>query len=227
MKKMLKGISIILIIASTVILLTGCGKKKEETPKTTPSENVNVENNVEEQKNNSTEEFSMGEWNNGVYENKFLGLKFKLPDGWTYSSDEEIARTMNIGKELLNDDQKAAAEIANLTSAYYIMANNPNTGDSISIMTEKPLMEATTEYYLSQLKSQLSSVESIKYEVGEVTKEKVANTEFDVLTATGKANGIEFTQKYYVRKMDKYFVDILVTDVSGKDDIKNITTYFE
>ena len=60
MKKMLKGISIILIIASTVILLTGCGKEKEETPKTTPNEEVNVENNVEEQKDNSTEEFSMG-----------------------------------------------------------------------------------------------------------------------------------------------------------------------
>lgn len=227
MKKMLKGISIILIIASTLILLTGCGKEKEETPKTTSNENVNVENNVEEQKNNSTEEFSMGEWNNGVYENKFLGLKFKLPEGWTYSSDEEIAKIMNIGKELLNDDQKAAAEIANLTSVYYIMANNPNTGDNISITTEKPLMEVTTEYYLNELKSQLSSVESIKYEVGEVTKETVANTEFDVLTATGKSNGIEFTQKYYVRKMDKYFVDILVTDISGKEDIKNITTYFE
>ena len=227
MKKMLKGISIILIIASTLILLTGCGKEKEETPKTTSNENVNVENNVEEQKNNSTEEFSMGEWNNGVYENKFLGRKFKLPEGWTYSSDEEIAKIMNIGKELLNDDQKAAAEIANLTSVYYIMANNPNTGDNISITTEKPLMEVTTEYYLNELKSQLSSVESIKYEVGEVTKETVANTEFDVLTATGKSNGIEFTQKYYVRKMDKYFVDILVTDISGKEDIKNITTYFE
>lgn len=227
MKKMLKGISIILIIASTVILLTGCGKEKEETPKTTPNEEVNVENNVEEQKDNSTEEFSMGKWNNGVYENKFLGLKFKLPDGWTYSSDEEIAKTMNVGKELLNDDQKAAAEIANLTSVYYIMANNPNTGDNISIMTEKPLMEATTEYYLSQLKSQLSSVESIKYEFGEVTKEKVANMEFDVLTATAKMNGIKLTQKYYIHKMDKYFLDIIVTDISGKEDIKNITTYFE
>ena len=89
-------ISIILIIASILILLTGCGKEKEETPKTTPNENVNVENNVEEQKNNSTEEFSMGEWNNGVYENKFLGLKFKLPAGWTYSSDEEIAKINEI-----------------------------------------------------------------------------------------------------------------------------------
>ncbi len=227
MKKMLKGISIILIIASTLILLTGCGKEKEETPKTTPNENVNVENNVEEQKDNSAEKFSMGEWNNGVYENKFLGLKFKLPDGWTYSSDEEIAKTMNIGKELLNDDQKAAAEIANLTSVYYIMANNPNTGDNISIMTEKPLMEATTEYYLSQLKSQLSSVKSMEYKIGEVTKEKVANIEFDVLTVTAKMSGIELTQKYYIHKMDKYFLDIIVTDVSGKDDIKNITTYFE
>ena len=42
---MLKGISIILIIASALILLTGCGKEKEETSKTTPNENVNVNEN--------------------------------------------------------------------------------------------------------------------------------------------------------------------------------------
>lgn len=219
MKNILKRISIILIISSALVLLPGCEKEKEVTP----DEGDKVENKSD----SSAKEFSMGKWNDNVYENEFLGLKFKLPDNWLYSSDEEIAEAMDIGIEVLSDDEELIKQVAKLTSVYYVMANNPNTGDNVLIMTEKPFMKVTTEYYLNQLKKQLSNLDGLEYKFDDVTKESVANMEFDVLTATVNNSKNELTQKYYVHKMDKYFIVIIVTDVSSEDDVKNITKYFE
>ncbi|MBQ3145077.1 MAG: hypothetical protein IJB90_00565 [Clostridia bacterium] len=216
MKKAIKIALMILLVASILFVLTGCGEEKK---------NPVVDNNTvtEEPK----VEFSMGEWKDNTYENKFLGLKFNLPEGWTYSSDEEIAQMMNIGSELLNDDQKIAAELAKLTSVYYVVANDPSTGNNISIMSEKPLMDITTEYYLDQLKTQLTAVESMSYEIGDTSKEKVAGREYDTLTVTAAISGIEVTQKYYVYKMDEYFVCVIATSTSGERGIEDIMKSFE
>lgn len=219
MKKTIKSLLIIFLIASMLFVLTGCGKEEEKTI----DDNTANEQPAQEQK----VEFSMGEWNNNVYTNDFLGLTFNLPEGWTYSSDEQIAEMMNLGAEFLNDDQKVAAEVAKLTSAYYMVANDPNTGNSVSIISEKPAMEFTTEYYLNQVKTQLGAVESMSYEIGDISKEKVAGREYDIITATTTISGIEFTQKYYVYKMDKYFVSIIATSVTGEDGIKDIIKNFE
>lgn len=169
----------------------------------------------------------MGEWKGNTYSNEFLGLKFNLPQGWAYSSDEEIAQMMNVGAELLNDDQKIAAELAKLTSVYYMVANNPNTGDSVSILSEKPMMDVTTEYYLDQLKTQLAAVESMNYEIGDTSKEKVSGKEFETLTVTASMSGIEVAQKYYVCKMDEYFVCIIATSTSGETGINDMIKSFE
>lgn len=217
MKKAIKSLLIIFLIASMLFVLTGCGKEEEKT--TTD----NTTNTAEKQK----VEFSMGEWNNNVYTNDFLGLTFNLPEGWVYSSDEQIAEMMNLGAEFLNDDQKVAAEVAKLTSAYYMVANDPNTGNSVSIISEKPAMEFTTEYYLNQVKTQLGAVESMSYEIGDISKEKVAGREYETLEASASISGIEVTQKYYVYKMDEYFVSIIATSVTGEDGIKDIIKNFE
>lgn len=216
MKKAIKIALIILLATSMLFVLTGCGEKKVE--------NNSVTNDQQEEQK---VEISMGNWNNNVYTNDFLGLKFNLPEGWTYSSDEEIAEMMNLGAELLNDDQKAAAELAKLTSVTYVVANNPNTGNNVTIMSEKPAMEVTTEYYINQLKTQLAAVESINYEIGNISKETVADREYDTLTVTANVSGIELTQKYFVYKMDEYFVCLLITTTNGDTDINNIVKSFK
>ena len=226
MKKMLKGISIILIIASALILLTGCGKEKEETSKTTPNENVNVKNNVEEQKNNSTEEFSKGEWNNGVYENKFLGLKFKLPDGWKYSSDEEIAKNLNNGLELLNEDQREKVEEALETKGvFYLQANDLTTNNNVQVFTEKVPTGISEEAYLEQVSKQLSALENVNYNIGEIAKEKVTNKEYTTLQVEVPEYNV--LQKYFIYKKDNYIVGIIVTSITGKTAISEIIENFE
>lgn len=226
MKKMLKGISIILIIASALILLTGCGKEKEETSKTTPNENVNVKNNVEEQKNNSTEKFPKGEWNNGVYENKFLGLKFKLPDGWKYSSDEEIAKNLNNGLELLNEDQREKVEEALETKGvFYLQANDLTTNNNVQGFTEKVPTGISEEAYLEQVSKQLSALENVNYNIGEIAKEKVTNKEYTTLQVEVPEYNV--LQKYFIYEKDNYIVGIIVTSITGKTAISEIIENFE
>lgn len=228
MKKILKSILLMTFLACVIITFTGCGKKDDEKYIRDKAEKA-IEKTEEflEEENYASTEFSMGKWNDSVYTNDFLRLKFNLPEGWIYSSDEEIAEMMNIGLELLNDDQKVAAEIAKLTSVYYMVASNPNTGDSVTILSEKPIIEVTAEYYINQLKTQLVAVESISYEIGETSKEKVGDNEYNTLLVTGTMSGIEVAQKYYVYKMDKYFVCMIVTSTSGEDTINEIAKNFE
>lgn len=213
MKKVLKSMLAIVLAASMLFVLSGCGNKNEE------------KTGVEEEA--KTVEFSMGSWNDNVYSNDFLGLKFKLPNGWKYSSDEEIAEMMNLGAELLNDEQKAAAEVSKLNSAYYMVANDPNTGDNISVISEKPSMEVTTEFYINQLKTQLQNVDSISYKIEETSKETVAGKECDALTVSARMSGIEMTQKYYIYKVDKYVICIISTSTSGDQKINEIMKNFE
>ena len=214
MKKTIKNMLLIMLAIAMLFLLSGCGKENNDVKE-------------EQSSNEQTKEFSMGEWNDNVYTNDFLGLKFNLPEGWVYSSDEEIAEMMNLGTELLNDDQKVAAEVSKLNNAYYIVANDPNTGNSVSIISEKPIMEISTDYYINQLKTQLSSVDSIKYEIGETSKEKVGDIQCDTLTVSASMLNQTITQKYYVYKLDKYFVGIIVTATSGEENINNIIKSFE
>lgn len=220
MKKLLKNMLAIILTASMLFVLSGCGNKEEEK-----TANDNEKTNVEQE--NKTVEFSMGSWSDNSYSNDFLGLKFKLPNGWKYSSDEEIAEMMNLGTELLNDEQKAAAEVSKLNNAYYMVANDPNTGDNISVISEKPAMEVTTEFYINQLKTQLQNVNTISYEIEGTSKETVAGKECDALTVSASMSGIKMTQKYYIYKVDKYVICIIATSTSGEQKINEIMKSFE
>lgn len=213
MKKAIKNIALMACAVAMLFTLSGCGKEESNKEANKP----------EEQKT----QFSMGKWEDNVYTNDFLGLKFKLPEGWKYSSDEEIAEMMNLGSELLNDDQKKALEVSKLNNAYYMVANNPNTGNNVSIISEKPAMEVTTEFYINQLKTQLQNVSSIKYEIGETSKETVSGIECDALTVKASMSGVTMVQKYYVYKVDKYVVGIIATSTSGEQGINEIMNSFE
>lgn len=228
MKKAIKIALMILLVASMLFVLTGCGKEEKVTTNNTNTGNEQVALESENaEKENSKTELSMGEWKGNTYSNEFLGLKFNLPQGWAYSSEKDIAEMMDIGSELLNDDQKIAAELAKLTSVYYMVANNPNTGDSVTILSEKPLQDVTAKYYLDQLKTQLQALESMNYEIGDTSKEKVSGKEFETLTVTASMSGIEVAQKYYVCKMDEYFVCIIATSTSGETAINDIMKSFK
>ena len=172
-------------------------------------------------------ECSLGEWNDNIYTNDFLGIKFQLPEDWKRFSDEDLAQVMNLGTELLNDDQKKLAELSKINSVSYMGANNPATGDSIMVSSVKSIFDLTAEYFMNGVKTQLQALESIDYEVSEISKEELAGREYYVLTAKSEISGINLIQKFYVYKIDKYFLEIVATTLRGEDAITEMMNAFE
>ena len=115
MKKTLKIMLVIAMLSIVVICMTACGKKEEN------------KNEVANENKTTTVEVSRGTWNGNQYVNEFAKVKFNLPTGWEKYSDEQIAEMMNIGVEMLNEDQKKLAELAQDNALYGMVANNPST----------------------------------------------------------------------------------------------------
>ena len=157
MKKTLKTILVIAMLSIVIISMTACGKKEENNVDNKTEENraesINetnknntavVENNQTTTDDNNTTgnetkttDISRGEWNGNQYVNEFANIKFNLPSGWSKYSDEQIAQVMNVGVELLNDDQKKLAELAQSMVIYGMVANDDTTKANVSVILEK------------------------------------------------------------------------------------------
>ena len=162
MKKTLKTMLVIAMLSIVIISMTACGKKEENNVDNKKEENraesINetnknntavVENNQTTTDDNNTTgnetkttDISRGEWNGNQYVNEFANIKFNLPSGWSKYSDEQIAQVMNVGVELLNDDQKKLAELAQSMVIYGMVANDDTTKANVSVLLEKPTMKS-------------------------------------------------------------------------------------
>ena len=233
----------VVLLLSFAFVLTGCGKYKiVNTEKPDTNNNTQTENNksdaivipgddssIDENNTMKTEKnFSMGEWKNNIYSNDFLDIRFYQPKGWTASTQEEIAEMMDISADkLYNNNADVMLELAKRTTVYYMMSKNEKTGDNVIVMSEKPVMNITMDYYISVLKQQLEDVNNIKYEIIETLDDKLGNKEYKTILVNATMNGVTLMQKYYVSKKGNYFVSIIVTSVNGKSGISDISKYFD
>lgn len=246
MKKTLKTILVIAMLSIVIISMTACGKKEENNVDNKKEENraesINetnknntavVENNQTTTDDNNTTgnetkttDISRGEWNGNQYVNEFANIKFNLPSGWSKYSDEQIAQVMNVGVELLNDDQKKLAELAQSMVIYGMVANDDTTKANVSVILEKPAIKITPESYATNLKQQLEAVSSIQYKVNEIATAKVGAEEYISLTSTASVSGVEIGQSYYIRAEGDYIITIIVT-TTGEGQLDTILKCFE
>ena len=246
MKKTLKTVLVIAMLSIVIISMTACGKKEENNVDSKKEENraesINetnknntavVENNQTTTDDNNTTgnetkttDISRGEWNGNQYVNEFANIKFNLPSGWSKYSDEQIAQVMNVGVELLNDDQKKLAELAQSMVIYGMVANDDTTKANVSVILEKPAIKITPESYATNLKQQLEAVSSIQYKVNEIATAKVGAEEYISLTSTASVSGVEIGQSYYIRAEGDYIITIIVT-TTGEGQLDTILKCFE
>ena len=215
MRKTSKILLIVISLVLVLITLAGCGNNTTN----------NTENNTENQ--TAKEAIARGTIDaNNVYTSEFAGIKFTLPEGWAYSTDEQIASMMNVGVEVLKDQKDNLSEILEQTALYDMVANDQTNGTSVMVMFEKSLLNVNEEFYLNNVKKGLESVTELDYQIsGEITTETVGGKEYKVLTATVPAYNM--VQKYYVVKKGDYFVDILVTYIDGVADLNAVLANFQ
>ena len=210
----LKVLAILVMIVLSLAVLTGCGKKEENT-------NSNVDNTANVGTTETKKEIARGKWEDNVYTSEFAELKFTLPEGWTRSTDEEIAAMMQLGATMLEDEGKYNAEIAKLTSVYDMLAKSADQTSNIQVMMEKVALSA--DEYAETLKT---SLEQLSYNIGETTEKTIGGNTYKAVTATVDISGMKMEQSYYVRKEGDYIVGIIVT-ASGDVTTDSIMSNFQ
>lgn len=204
----LKIVAIMMMLVLSLTVLAGCGKTGENT--------------VEQQE--TKKELSRGKWEGDVYTSEFAELKFTLPDGWTRSTDEEIAATMQLGEEILADEEKYNSELEKLTTVYDMMVKSADKTANMQVLMEKTTYDV--DAYVTSLKEGLEEVQSIPYEVGETTETTISGNTYKAITATVEMSGVKMEQSYYIRVEGDYMVVIIVT-TAGDITVSEIISNFE
>lgn len=213
MKKVLKTMLIIAMLLCVVITISGCGKKEEGEP---------VVDDRQPAVNNK-ETSLRGEWQGKKYVNSFAKLQFNLPENWVVTNDEDLATMMNIAAETLGNDAEIT-KLAETGTLYCMVVNDPSTASSVMMMVEKRGGSLTAEDYLKTIEQQLKTTTSMKYNLGEQTKQTIGGDEYTALSAT-VGNG-DVKQNYFVKNEGDYIVGIVITTL-GELDAKTVLNYFE
>lgn len=219
LKKNAKNFLITLVLCIVALFsLAGCKNNNVSV------DNDNLNNNVSNVDEKVSDNLSRGTWSGDVYHNDFANLTFNLPEGWAIASDEDIANLMDMGVEALNDNQKDLAELAAKNGLYCFVVNNPSTGSNVIALIERPALTITTDFYISNLREQLSSLESMKYTLSDSYEKEIGANKYSAVDATVEDVALE--QHYFVRNIDKYFFSIIVTTTTD-DDVTAILNCFE
>lgn len=163
--------------------------------------------------------FEHGVTEGDTYTNKSIDLKFTKPSGWTFKTDEEIAKLMNISvdeymksSELLDSDK--------LAQAIEFFAADNSTGNNVNMSIEKVSKSLSMDKYIEsfkkQINSQLTSSMTVNFNEGQ-SEVDLGGNKYTHLSSVVKASGIEMHQHYYLRKVGNYIVAITATGVTVSD----------
>ncbi|WP_058486535.1 hypothetical protein [Defluviitalea phaphyphila] len=213
-----KFLSILLVLIFSISIFSGCGKKEKE--------------------------ITLGTFENNKYSNDYFGFTMEFPEDWHIATDEEREALMaataeivsKVDEDLAEDIDLASQETLYLALAYkyppleYTGGFNPNISckannlgliDSVIIKTGKD--------YLEYSKEALEETD-LGYKIGDISTEKIGDTDFYVLDVSLESPVITVYQKYYVKIIDKYALSYLLTYSSEEEkneltDILNTVSF--
>lgn len=216
----MKKLSLLLALVLVFTMLAACGSGNAGNGTDTPATDDASATAPAEDATEPPAAFSRGSVSEDgkTYTSDYLGITFTLPEGWFFLTDEDIAQIMNIGAEVAFEDGAAEAnDIINQTTIYDMMASNETGDTNVSLMFENLSLHIggssmTEKDYANTLNEQLSSLESIGYQVAEPTEKQLAGDTYTVLSASIPDYGTY--QEYYIRRVDNYMLALIFTGTS-------------
>lgn len=210
---MLKRIAAVLLAALGIFNLAGC---------------FNLRNTTEQDK-----AFICGTVNGSVYESEFSGLKLNAPEGWEYSSEDELLELMELNPEdYEDDDERRQAELSLQKTIYDAMLMDSATGSNIIIMYEN--MSATVggslytpEEYSDILQEEAETSNAYK-SISEGTAEFCGEEYYSAVWETVNENDVTVRQCTLVRKVDEnYMLCIALTYLPEEIELDYLKGLFE
>lgn len=180
------------------------------------------DDNEDEKSDDKDEEksgsFTRGKVEDNVYSNKFSGLTFEIPDGWTILSDEEVSNAVGAGLDAGGSSVDSDTLLS--TSTYDCMVSSMTTGESFTFLFEDVSAYSgsmTIDNYIDAAKLttaySMPGMEIDWHVDGE--KGTLCGMEYDVFSVEigMESYGISVNQEYYVTEKDGYM--IVITYSSG------------
>lgn len=201
----MKKLITLALIAAFAFSLCGCGVEKLPT--------------YEELK---------GSVSGDTYENSYLGIKFKLPDGWRFYSDEEIEQATGQTADILNE---AGAEVEVGSQYYDMMAIDDNTGNNINCSlqivgnTGKVDYDEIIDAIVDSVKQYGDSL-GFEYSFSDRTEVKFCGMTFHKYLADVSYESIGFKQAGYIVCEKGVVINITVTIMDGSSET-DIEAMFE
>ena len=168
-------------------------------------------------------EFDRGEVSGNVYTSKYAGITFTKPDGWKFASDEEIAKAMDIGLDMIESDDfnEEAAKMLTITD---MMASDPKTNTNIIVTFENLKRTNNTDITLGEYAD--TAIKNIKTQMGDsiditVLDNKditLCNDTFRKIAMEVTVYGTEINQYMYCKNCGDFMAIITVTDNAGNND---------
>lgn len=204
MKKKIAAMLVIMSLAC--IQLAGCGqeeKKTEDSKKTETVDNKTEKKSDTKKDNKKTEKKDSNETDkkitdvkrgtiaDGMYKNETFGVSFPVASNMIVCTDEQIAQTLDLGTEFLEDEKTYTAETMEdvMEGALYdtiiLFSDNSSSVSVIYEDMDKAIHRYTEEQYLKAVGNSLAALD-MGYEVDEPTTQNIGGTEFASMTIEDK-----------------------------------------
>jgi len=162
-----------------------------------------------------TSKFTVGEWNQNTFENSWLNMKFDVPSDWGIASKEEIKALIGAGAEQMNVEGTSAEQLkaaAELKTIYSFIVSSP--GLSAQLMYENLALsiggtKLDESEYMDEVLKLLLPLADLNYKLVKKSSVQIANKEFKVMELTAYEG--KLSQEYYVYKIDKFMVCIIIS----------------
>lgn len=157
-------------------------------------------------------EYVKGTFTDTTYVSDFIGIKYTAPDGWVLATESDLAQ--------MPTDPKTTWEMQAVSGI---------DGSNVIVAVEKlPTENFSESMYISSLKNTLKNNTQITVsDIQENGTKMIAGKEYHVLTYTASQSGVNYTQTFYLRKINAHMVALTVTSLSTSEDeiLSNFTAY--
>lgn len=208
---------IIGIVAAVLLVLAFIGMTAEKSLQNEGygSDNSGIVSTNDESFSNDNEEereYEKGTFTETTYTSDFIGIKFTAPDDWVLASESELSQ--------MPTDPKTTWEMQAISGI---------DGSNVIVAVEKlPTKNFSESMYISSLKNTLKNNTQITVsDIQENGTKTIAGKEYQVLTYKASQSGVDYTQTFYLRKINAHIVALTVTSLTTSEDeiLSNFTAY--
>lgn len=189
MKRKISLILAIVLTLSSVLIMSGCGLFSK---------------------------VQRGSVDEKAYTNESLGVKFTLPEGWAFYSEERLAELSGVDVEVIKDSK--ALKNKDFVSLHDFLAIDPKCGNNVSLVIDKASQFKNTDKLVDNLKEQIEgrTIDGCIYTASDNnSKVKLGSEEWTSFDVEIKFGEQIVNQYIFCRKIGNMFVYIMCSEGNG------------